>query len=134
MKRAWGNTIDRILLLLEDGPLTKAEICEELGLTHDQVASVVSSLHRKSKRFGKRIYITSYRHDMAGQKRHTRAVYGLGRKQDAIRPTPTPVHIRSLKSYHLRMARLRQSSVFSQTATKTQLFTGKGHAQLTQSL
>jgi hypothetical protein len=32
---AWGSTTDRILLLLEQEPMTKAEICRRLDLTHD---------------------------------------------------------------------------------------------------
>lgn len=121
MKRAWGNTTDRILALLQDEPLTKAEICEQLGLTHDQVAAVLSRLRKKTRDFDQRVYISSYTRIMLGQKQHTRARYALGKKRDAEKPAPIPTKERSLKSYHTRVARLRNRSIFSQATNVKEL-------------
>ena len=121
MKRAWGNTTDRILELLQDEPLTKSEICEQLDLTHDQVAAVLSRLRKKTRTFDQRIYVSSYTRDMLGQKQHIRARYALGKKRDAAKPDPIPAKERNLKSYYARVARLRNRSIFSQTTSARQL-------------
>ena len=118
---AWGNTTDRILLLLEQEPLTKAEICRKLGLTHDQVANRLSHLKRASKRYPKRIYIYRYtRHAISGRT-YIRPVYALGNKPDTNQKlSPLTVKERSARSYS-KLLSLRNNSVFNQTATRREL-------------
>jgi hypothetical protein len=118
---AWGNTTDRILLLLEQEPLTKAEICRKLDLTHDRVASVLSRLNRSSKRISKRIYITGHtRHTISGRT-YIRPVYALGDKPDKVcKLKPFTLQERSRRSYE-KLVSLRNNSVFNQTATRREL-------------
>ena len=118
---AWGNTTDRILLLLEQEPLTKAEICRKLDLTHDRVASVLSRLNRSSKRISKRIYITGHtRHTISGRT-YIRPVYALGDKPDKVcKLKPFTLQERSRRSYD-KLVSLRNSSVFTQTLTRREL-------------
>jgi len=129
MKRAWGNTIDRILFLLQDDPLTKHEICERLGLTHDQVASVLSRLRKKTRDFDQRIYISGYARNVRGKRTYIRAQYSLGNKNDAAKPAPYTAQERSLKSSRLRMVKLRNSSIFTMALPKKELLR-KHHEQI----
>ena len=84
----WGGVRDRILEMLEDGPMTRAEICLNLGREKDVIASIVSRLARDTVKAGKRIHIKSYVWDMEGEKRYPRAVYALGDGKDAPKPKP----------------------------------------------
>ena len=115
-KVAWGSTTDRILLLLQDEPLTKVQICEELELTHDQVASVLSRLKKKSRKFGKRIHISGYtRHALSG-KAHIRPIYSLGDKPDKKNKIDVLTQKeRSARSYVKRVVVIRNSSIFNLT-------------------
>jgi hypothetical protein len=119
--RAWGNTTDRILLLLEQESLTKAEICRKLDLTHDRVASVLSRLNKRSKQLPKRIYISGHtRHTISGRT-YIRPIYSLGDKPDkSCKIKPFTVQERSKRSYE-KLVSLRNSSVFTQTLTRRQL-------------
>jgi hypothetical protein len=118
---AWGNTTDRILLLLEQESLTKAEICRQLDLTHDQVASVLSRLCKRSKQMPKRIYICDYtRHAISGRT-YIRPVYALGNKPDKKQNIkPFTVKEKSANSYARLMA-TRNNSVFNLTKTNREL-------------
>lgn len=117
----WGSTTDRILLLLEQEPMTKAEICRKLDLTHDQVASVLSRLNKSSKQLPKRIYISGHtRHATLGRV-YIRPVYALGSSKDK-KPSIQPYtqKERSERTYARLIAR-RNSSVFRQTMTRREL-------------
>lgn len=118
---AWGNTTDRILLLLEEEPLTKAEICRRLDLTHDQVSNRLSHLRKKTPRYDKRIYIAEYtRHAVLGRT-YLRAVYALGNKKDTGRKMrPFTQKERSARTYQ-NLIKRRNSSVFRQTMTNREL-------------
>jgi hypothetical protein len=118
---AWGSTTDRILLLLEQEPMTKAEICRRLDLPHDRVASVVSRLSRSSKRIQKRIYISGHtRHTISGRA-YIRPVYALGNKPDKARTMkPFTVKERAKRTYDKLIA-LRNNSIFNQTTTRREL-------------
>jgi len=118
---AWGSTTDRILLLLEQEPMTKAEICRRLELTHDQVASVLSRLNKSSKRLPKRIHVCSYtRHAICGRT-YIRPVYALGKKLDKKQNIkPFTVKEKSANSY-ARLVATRNNSVFNLTKTNREL-------------
>jgi len=122
---AWGSTTDRILLLLEEEPLTKAEICRRLELTHDQVASVLSRLNKSSKQLPKRIYISGHtRHAISGRT-YIRPMYALGDKLDK-KPNIKPFTLkeRSATSYK-RMVATRNNSIFNLTKTNRELIAMK---------
>lgn len=118
---AWGNTTDRILLLLAEEPMTKAEICRQLDLTHDQVSNRLTHLRKKTPKFNKRIYISGYtRHAKLGRT-YLRAVYSLGNKPDKERDIqPYTLKERSAMTYARLKAR-RNSSVFTQALSTRQL-------------
>lgn len=118
---AWGATTDRIMLLLQESPLTKAEICRRLELPHDRVASILSRLNRPSKRIAKRIYISGYtRHTISGRT-YIRPIYSLGDKPDKVcNIKPFTLQERSKRSYD-NLLLLRNNSIFNQTATRREL-------------
>lgn len=118
---AWGATTDRIMLLLQESPLTKAEICRRLELPHDKVASILSRLNRPSKRIAKRIYISGYtRHTISGRT-YIRPIYSLGDKPDKVcNIKPFTLQERSKRSYD-NLLSLRNNSIFNQTSTRREL-------------
>jgi len=109
--RGWGNTTDRILLLLQDQELTKIEICSALGLTHDDVASVLTRLKRTSKKFGKRIYIYDWQREAVGKKYHLRPLFKAGSKVDKPKPPAFTPKERNAKSHVKRML-IKRSQIF----------------------
>jgi DNA-binding transcriptional regulator GbsR (MarR family) len=119
---AWGSNTDRILLLLAQEPMTKAELCRKLDLTHDQISSRLTKLKTVSKRFGKRIYISGYtRHTITG-KQHIRPIYSLGDAPDAKRNMKKMTQKeRSARSYVKRIIAVRNSSIFRQTMTRREI-------------
>ena len=125
---AWGSTTDRILLLLEQEPMTKSEICRRLELTHDQVSNRLSHLRKKTPRFDKRIYIIDYtRHAISGRT-YIRALYALGNKPDK-KPSIKPFTLkeRSANSYAKMMA-ARNNSIFNLTKTKREIIREKAQS------
>lgn len=122
---AWGNTTDRILLLLEQEPMTKAEICRRLELAHDQVASVLSRLSKRSKQMPKRIYVCDYTRHAIWGRTYIRPIYALGDKPDK-EPDIKPLTIkeRSAASHKKRMA-TRNNSIFNQTKSFNELRKGQ---------
>lgn len=106
---AWGNTTDRILLLLADEPLTKAEICRRLELTHDQVAGVLTRLKRS-----KRIHITDYTRHAIWGRTYLRAVYAAGSRKDTPRPPALTPSERSRRSQQKRML-VKRNVIFRST-------------------
>ena len=118
---AWGNTTDRILLLLAQESMTKAEICRQLDLTHDQVSNRLTHLRKKTPKYNKRIYISGYtRHAKLGRT-YLRAVYALGNKPDKQRDIqPYTLKERSAMTYARLKAR-KNSSIFRQTMTNREL-------------
>ena len=109
--RGWGNTTDRILLLLQDHELTKIEICSALGLTHDDVASVLTRLRRVSKKFGKRIYICGWQREAVGKRYYLRAVFKAGGSVDKQKPAALTPRERSQRSHQKKML-IKRSIIF----------------------
>ena len=115
---AWGNTTDRILLLLADEPMTKAEICRRLELTHDQVANVLTRLRRS-----KRIYIAEYTRHAVWGRTYLRATYKAGCKKDAPRPPALTSSERSSRSHQKRML-VKRNVIFRSTNETTRPLEG----------
>ncbi len=116
----WGEVADQILEMLQDGPMTRAEICLNLARDKESIASIVSRLARDTVKAGKRIYVKSYVWDMEGEKRYPRAVYALGKKADAPKPKPD-VKATKARYWAKRKAKLTCNSVFNLALTKRQL-------------
>lgn len=108
---AYGNTTDRILLLLKDNELTKIEICQKLNLTHDQVSSVLTRLNREGKQTPKRIYISDWTRNAVGKRLFLRPVFKAGAKADAERPKPFTNKERSAKHHRKKML-IKRSQIF----------------------
>lgn len=86
MTRPRGEIVNQVLKALEeDGPLTRQEICDRIGLDRLYVSAVVTRMTKATPRKPKRIYIQGYVFDADGQRRYPRAVYALGDKPDAKR-------------------------------------------------
>lgn len=131
-KVAWGSTTDRILLLLKEEPMTKAEICRRLELTHDRVASVLSRLNKRSKKMPKRIHVYNYtRHAISGRT-YIRALYALGDRPDK-KPNIKPFTLKErLANSHARMMATRNNSIFNLTKTKREIIREKAQSVQTK--
>jgi hypothetical protein len=97
--------------LLKDHELTKIEICAELNLTHDDVASVLTRLRRESIKFGKRIYIYDWQREAIGKKYHLRPLFKAGSKVDKLKPPAFTPKQRAAKSHKKRML-IKHSQIF----------------------
>lgn len=120
----WGEVADQILEMLKDGPMTRSEICLNLGRDKESIASIVSRLARNTVKAGKRIYVKSYVWDMEGERRYPRAVYALGKKADAPKPKPD-VKATKARYWAKRKAKLTCNSVFNLALTRRQLEIGR---------
>jgi DNA-binding transcriptional regulator LsrR (DeoR family) len=71
-----------ILAVLEaDGPMTRSELVQALGLSRNKVSAVLSRMNNMRP---KRVYITHYQMDSdAGGRKYPRAAYALGNRPDA---------------------------------------------------
>lgn len=119
---AWGNTTDRILLLLQTEALTKAEICKKLDLTHDQVSSTLHRLNKATKNFNKRIYICGYTRHISVGKAYIRPIYAFGSYPNAKRNLkPFNQKEKSARSYQKRFAAIKNNSIFNLTVTNKQI-------------
>lgn len=105
----WGELSSRILKVLEDGPMTRAEICQALITDKESVSSILSRLRRDIDKVGKRIYVKSYVWDMEGARHYPRAMYELGNKPDAPKPKPDLKKVKSRYYAKLRMKRTANS-------------------------
>ena len=116
-----GAIVKQILQILdEEGPMTRAEICLRLGRPKDEIAAVVSRLHRRSPVSGKRIHIKEYVYDMEGERTYPRAVYAPGDKPDAKRPVADHKEVK--RRYWARsQLKLKANSVFNLGLSRTQL-------------
>jgi len=84
-----SKTAQLLKALEAEGPMTAHEMCEAIGSTHVSSSKMVSLLTKPNTRHPKRIYIKSYITDAEGQKRYPRAIYDLGDKPDAKKPSPS---------------------------------------------
>ena len=84
MTRPRGEIVNQVLKYLEEeGPMTRQELCERIGLDRLYVSAVITRMAKATPRKPKRVYIHSYVFDADGQRRYPRAVYALGDKPDA---------------------------------------------------
>ena len=121
MKRAYGATTELIITKLEDyGPMTRAELCQTLGLSHDYVSAVISRLVRQTLTMPKRVHISGYVYDADGLKRYPRAVFSVGDKPDAKRPRADKLANRRRYEQSKR-TRLSGASVFTWGLTRKEL-------------
>ena len=86
----WGLTVVRIERLLRTSPgMTSSELTMHLGTDGSNVRAVISRMRRQGKREPKRLHIAGYRRLTSDSKRsYLRAVYALGDRPDARKPSP----------------------------------------------
>jgi len=128
MTAAWGNTTDRILLLLRDeGPMTRLEIEECLGVDKHTSSSIVSRLCRIVKRGEcvgqRRIHIARWVRTLEGEKDYIRAVYAFGHGEHARKPKADPLAVKR-RYWARRSTRLKNVTVFNLGA-KVRVLMGK---------
>lgn len=119
MARKWGETTQRILALLaEVGPMTRSEICRQLGYARQECAAIMTRLNSPTKRppAPRRIHISGWVYDEEGQRRYPRAVYDLGDKPDAKQPKTAG----EARKRYREARKLRVSSVFELGMSRAQ--------------
>ena len=112
--RKYGSLVNRIEKALKElGPLTGAELCQELNVEKSELSAVVSRMARPGKELPKRVYVVRYvyEHELH-RKRYPRAVYDLGDKPDAIKPKSSTKKNRQRYDQNLRK-RMTGNSVFN---------------------
>ena len=120
MSAKWGSVTREVLRMLEeDGPMTRAEICKQLGREKDDIAAIVTRLHKRSPESGKRVYIKEYVYDMEGERYYPRAVYASGDKTDAKKPVANQLEVK--RRYRERhKLKFTANSVFNLGLTRRQ--------------
>lgn len=95
MTRKYGETVEAIVRLINElGPLSRAEMCAELGMERTFLSAVVTRMASPTRRLPKRLHVSYYVYDMEGARRYPRAVYALGDQPDAQRPKPRKIENR----------------------------------------
>lgn len=117
--RKYGYLVQQIEKILSDlGPMTGAEICQELGVAKSEVSAVISRMAKPSKTMPKRIYVLKYIHEHeTHERRYPRAVYAIGDLED--KPKPKPNRRETVRRYNAnRRKRLTGNSVFNLGLTR----------------
>lgn len=115
MRRPWGSTKAAVIAALSElGPLTRTEICRELGLDRELVSSVISRVHLAGG-----LHIAGYVMDDEAARRYPRAQYAVGPGRDAKRPVSKKSRV-SQASQKTRRTRIQTSSVFNLGLTRAQ--------------
>ena len=122
MGRPNGNTA-RVLRMLEElGPMTRAEICRELGPLDKNISALMSILIREQPRRPRRVHICEWVYDMEGQRPYPRAVYALGDKPNAKRPKPKK-RTTVVNEYRARLkTKYQANSVFNLARTQREIY------------
>ena len=111
---AWGANTDRILSLLEaEGPLTRAEIGQQLGIDRYNISAIVTRLLRGGKTTGRRVHISDWLTQVKGERRYPRALIALGDGPDARKPPREAKATVRKRSNDKRRARNTMNFVFN---------------------
>lgn len=112
--RKYGSLVQQIEAALTDiGPMTSAELCQELGLEKGDLSSIISRMCRSHKQNPKRLYVSAYTFEHeTHDKRYPRAIYALGDLPDKPKPKPSRKEI--VKRYNEnKRKRMTGNSVFN---------------------
>lgn len=115
MTRAHGETVQAVLQALHDiGPMTRNELCKEIGITRGCMGEILTRLSRPGKRpvRPRLIYVLDYRYDEEGQRTYPRAIYALGDLPDKPAPSPKSGKMKQ-RAYSARRRAQRVNSVFA---------------------
>lgn len=115
MRRPWGSTKAAVVAALAElGPLTRIEVCREVGLGREFVSAVLSRLHRSGE-----AHVAGYVFDDESGRRYPRAQYAIGPGKDAKRPPRKAAEV-NVRSQRATRARIQTSSVFNLGLTRAQ--------------
>jgi predicted ArsR family transcriptional regulator len=85
--KPYGSTVADILKVLETvGPMTRSEICHQLGLDRMNCSAVITRMAKAGPKTPRRLHISGYTHDSEHGRCYPRAIYDLGDKPDAKKP------------------------------------------------
>lgn len=120
MKKDWGSTVNQVHKALEElGPMTRIEICAQLGLDRNLVSAVISRMSRAGALVPKRLYVERYVYDSEHGRHYPRAVYAIGDKPDAKKPKRDQRAVRKRYRERLR-SQMTMNSVFNLGLTRRQ--------------
>lgn len=109
----WGNTIKRIIeVLQEQGPMTRVEIAQALGVDRMRVSAIITRMRAPTKTLPKRVYVLTYVYEADGARYYPRAVYALGDRPDTRKPKPNRKEVRRRYDERVRL-RMTGNSVFN---------------------
>jgi hypothetical protein len=114
-KKGWGSVVEMALIALkEEGPMTRIELSEHLGLPRDDL-SVLSRMSKPQKTIPKLIHIAGWSRalEFGGYRRCLRPVYAVGNKPDAKKPPNEPNRIAGLRAYRKKRDMGRMNSIFN---------------------
>lgn len=107
------DLIGKILEALQTyGPMTRAEIEEQIGFTKEVFGGCLGRMARDSKLIPQRIHISGYTRDHEGARRYLRPVYSYGPGQNAKKPNGYQKKDR-VHYYQMQINRVRNASVFN---------------------
>ena len=112
--RKYGTLVQQIEKALFDlGPMTGAELCQELGVEKTELSAVVSRMAKPSKTLPKRLYIVGYTFEHeTHNRRYPRAIYALGDMEN--KPKPKSSRKETVRRYNAnKRKRLTGNSVFN---------------------
>lgn len=88
-RRGFGATVLAIeIVLSQQGPMTRSQIEDELGVGKAQVSAVLTRMRRRGKDGVKRIHIKAWVDSHEGGRRYPRAVYAMGDNPCKTKPKP----------------------------------------------
>jgi len=99
-------------LLEEQGQMTRAEICQAIGIPKISLSPVLTRMCRKTPKLDKRIYIAGWSEEHEGARRYPRAIYALGNERDQKKPARDRGAVRRRYEAGLRN-RMTMNSVFN---------------------
>lgn len=102
--KAYGAAkIATLKALLEHGPMTRIVLERMTGIPKASMGQVISSLHKRSARYGKRVHIVGWERDAAGhRKRYPRAVYAFGPGRDMPKPWAGETRYEQMRDAQIR--------------------------------
>jgi hypothetical protein len=114
----YGQIVNEVIeVLFEQGPMTRAELCQALNKHATKLSAVIHRMRKESAEKTKRIYISGWVYDAEGKRRYPRAVYSLGNKPCVGKPPKNQKAVRRKSDVRIR-ALMTMNSVFNMGMTR----------------
>ena len=130
MKRRYGEIVQNILdLIAENGPMTRADLEQELELVKGSLSAVISRMRKPGATGPKRLQVVGWTHEALDKRKYPRAKFGLGDGEDVPKPRHgrgAVEHRRKIRrEYDERVRKLNtMNSVFNLGLTRSQFKLG----------